>query len=415
LIAVSFLLFATALVLYVIVGYPLLLVRWRRFAPPIRKAIDFAPRVTVVLAVYNGAQFLHRKLENILALNYPPGLLEVVVVSDGSTDATEEIARSFASWGVSLFVVPHGGKAVSLNEAMKHATGEILLFVDVRQTLDRDALKHLVANFADPTVGAVTGELRFLHSQRIGEASDIDVYWRYELWARQQQSRIDSIFNATGCIYAMRHSLAKAIPPDTLCDDAMIPLQVFLAGYRVIFDPEAVAFDYGQIAGGEFRRKLRTLAGVWQVWARLPVLFSRKNRMRFHFLPHKFGRLLLPWLLLMGFTSTLLMPAGWFRSSLLTLATLTVLISLLDMLLPRNFFLRRVSSPIRSFLVLNLASLLSVAVFIIPPEMFWRPTRISEAGSSLLQPEHPKNESPDNMICHAGSNVLKQKPPDIES
>jgi cellulose synthase/poly-beta-1,6-N-acetylglucosamine synthase-like glycosyltransferase len=294
LIAASLLLFAAALSLYLIAGYPLILARWKRFGPPIGKQLGYAPTVSVVLAVYNGDQFLHRKLENILALNYPPGQLDVVVVSDGSTDATDEIAHSFANRSVRLFVVPHGGKAAALNHAIRHASGEILLFVDVRQALDPNALRHLVANFADPTVGAVTGELRFLHAQRVGEASDIDLYWRYELWARQQQSRIDSIFNTTGCIYAMRRNLAKPIPPDTLCDDAMIPLHGLLAGYRVIFDPEAVAFDYGQIAGGEFRRKLRTLAGVWQVWVRLPLLFSRKNRMRFHFLPHKFGRLLLP-------------------------------------------------------------------------------------------------------------------------
>ena len=392
-IAALLLFFAAALSLYLIVGYPLLLSRWNRFGPPVRKDLGFTANVSVVLAVYNGAQFLQRKLENILALNYPPGLLDVVVVSDGSTDTTDKIAHSFANRGVRLFVVPHGGKAAALNEAMSHATGEILLFLDVRQTLDRDALRHLVANFADPTVGAVTGELRFLHSQLFGEASDIDLYWRYELWARQQQSRIDSIFNATGCIYAMRRSLAMPIPPDTLCDDAMIPLQGFLLGYRVIFDPEAVAFDYGQIAGGEFRRKLRTLAGVWQVWVRLPRLFSRQNRMRFHFLPHKFGRLLLPWLLLLGLAGGLLMSGGLLRRSLLILGLAGLALALLDPLLPRDFFLRRISSPARSFFVLNLASLLSAAVFVVPPENLWRPTRIHNASSTALGPEQPENRS----------------------
>jgi len=405
LIAVAIFLFALALSLYVIAGYPLILTKWKGFAPPVRKEADFCAPVTVVLAVYNGAQFLRRKLDNILALNYPPGLLDVVLVSDGSTDATNEIARSFAHRGVRLFAVPHAGKAASLNEAISHASGDILLFVDVRQILDRDALRHLVANFADPSVGAVTGELRFQHSQSVGEASDIDVYWRYELWARQQQSQIDSIFNTTGCIYAMRRSLAKPIPPDTLCDDAMIPLQGFLAGYRVIFDPEAVAVDYGQIAGGEFRRKLRTLAGLWQVWLRLPVLFSRNNRMRFHFLPHKFGRLLLPWLLLIGLAATLLMPTGGFRSSVLTLASVTVFLGLFDVLLPRTFLLRKVSSPVRSFMVLNLASLLSVLVFMVPPEVLWRPTRIPAPGSPVLEP-HPRSESL--------GNVLKPKSPHIE-
>jgi biofilm PGA synthesis N-glycosyltransferase PgaC len=391
--AALLLLGAAALSLYLIVGYPLVLARWRRFGPPIHKDPGFAATVSVVLAVYNGAQFLQRKLENILALDYPPDLLDVVVVSDGSTDATEQIAHSFANRGVRLVVAPHGGKAAAINQALSHANGEILLFVDVRQTLHPNALKHLVANFADPTVGAVTGELRFLHSQRVGEASDIDLYWRYELFARKQQSRVDSIFNATGCIYAMRRKLAKPIAPDTLCDDAIIPLQGFLAGYRVIFDPEAVAFDYGEIAGGEFRRKLRTLAGVWQVWVRLPQLFSHQNRMRFHFLPHKFGRLLLPWLLLLGFAATLFMPSGSVRNALLALGLAGVVLALLDPLLPRNLFLRKISSPARSFCVLNLASLLSVTVFFVPPETLWRPTRIHHSNSTVLEPEQPAKKS----------------------
>jgi poly-beta-1,6-N-acetyl-D-glucosamine synthase len=393
LIAASFLLFAAALSLYLIVGYPLILSRWRRFGPPIRKDHGFTTTVSVVLAVYNGAQFLQRKLENILALDYPADLLDIVVVSDGSTDATVEIAQSFANRGVRLFVVPHGGKASALNAAIGRATGDILLFVDVRQTLAPDALKQLVANFADPTVGAVTGELRFMHSQRVGEAADIDLYWRYELWVRQQQSQIDSIFATTGCIYAMRRNLATPIPPDTLCDDAMIPLQILLKGYRVIFDPEAVAFDYGEIEGGEFRRKLRTLAGAWQVWARLPQLFSSKNRMLFHFLPHKLGRLLLPWLLLLGFVAALRMPGGWVRQSLLILGLASVALALLDPLLPRNLFLRKVSSPARSFFVLNLASLLSPAVFFVSPDRLWRPTRIHNTSSTVLGPEQPENKS----------------------
>jgi hypothetical protein len=127
--------------------------------------------------------------------------------------------------------------------------------------------------------------------------------------------------------------------------------------------------------------------------------------MRFHFLPHKFGRLLLPWLLLIGLAATLLMPTGGFRSSVLTLASVTVFLGLFDVLLPRTFLLRKVSSPVRSFMVLNLASLLSVLVFMVPPEVLWRPTRIPAPGSPVLEP-HPRSESL--------GNVLKPKSPHIE-
>jgi cellulose synthase/poly-beta-1,6-N-acetylglucosamine synthase-like glycosyltransferase len=392
-IAALILVIAASISLYLVLIYPLVLARWRRFGPPIRKDLDFNTTVTVLLAVYNGQEFIAKKLDNLLDLDYPQDLLDILVVSDGSTDATESIVSSYAERGVRLARVPHRGKAAALNAAMGHATGGILFFVDVRQTLDRDALRQLVANFADPTVGAVTGELRYVHSNRVGEAADIDVYWRYELWARQQQSRIDSIFTTTGCIYAMRRSLVEPIPPDTLCDDAMIPLRSFLKGYRVICDLSAVALDYGEVSGGEFRRKLRTLAGMWQVWARLPRLFTSANRMRFHFLSHKFGRLILPWMVLAGLVAIVLLPIGLARSTLIAIALAVLALALIDPLLPRSFLLRRISSPARSFVVLNAAALLSLMVFFVSPDRLWKPTRVSLGATDALLSKQSGNKS----------------------
>jgi len=382
---------AALLSLYILVGYPVLLSRWRKFGPPIKKDLEYRTTVTAVLAVYNGEAFLARKFDNLLGLDYPAGLLDIVVVSDGSTDATDSIVQAYSDRKVRLVRVPHAGKAAALNAAMQHATGEILLFVDVRQMFDLQALRHLVANFADSTVGGVTGELCFVHSDRVGEAADIDVYWRYEIWARQRHSLIDSIFNTTGCIYALRRSLAEPIPPDTLVDDAIIPLRAFFRGYRVVIDTEALAFDYGVIKGGEFRRKMRTLGGVWQTWVRMPQLFTSANRMRMHFLPHKFGRVALPWLILAGIGAAFALPDTPVRTSLLVIAFVVVALAALDPLLPKKFFLRHISSPARSFVVLNAASLLSVLVFVVPPERLWMPTRIAAgAAESLLanQPEH---------------------------
>ena len=382
---------AALLSLYILAGYPLLLTRWRKFGPPITKDLEYRTTVTAVLAVYNGEAFLARKLDNLLGLDYPAELLDIVVVSDGSTDATDSIVQAYSDRKVRLVRVPHAGKAAALNAAMQHATGEILLFVDVRQMFDLQALRHLVANFADSTVGGVTGELCFVHSDRVGEAADIDVYWRYEIWARQRHSLIDSIFNTTGCIYALRRSLAEPIPPDTLVDDAIIPLRAFFRGYRVVIDTEALAFDYGVIKGGEFRRKMRTLGGVWQTWVRMPQLFTSANRMRMHFLPHKLGRVALPWLILLGIGAAFTLPDTPVRTSLLVIALVAVALAALDPLLPKKFFLRRISSPARSFVVLNAASLLAVLVFVVPPERLWKPTRIAaSAAESLLanQPEH---------------------------
>ena len=314
-------------------------------------------------------------------------------MSDGSTDATDTIVESYAHRKVRLVRTSHAGKPAAVNVGMQHTTGELLLFADVRQMFDPQALRHLVANFADPTVGGVTGELRFLHSDRVGEAADIDIYWRYEIWARQQHSLIDSIFNTTGCIYALRRSLAQPIPPDTLGDDIIIPLRAFFRGYRVVIDTEALAFDYGLVKGGEFRRKLRTLGGVWQAYARIPQLFTSANRMRMHFLPHKFGRVALPWLILVGLAAAAALPSGPIRSTLLAMAVLVIGLAALDLVLPGKFILRRITSPARSFVLLNAASLASVLVFFVPPERLWKPTRVALGTADTLLTNQPENKS----------------------
>jgi cellulose synthase/poly-beta-1,6-N-acetylglucosamine synthase-like glycosyltransferase len=162
---------AAAVAIYIIAGYPISLVLFPgRSAPPVRKDPAFRARVSVILAVYNGEAFIRRKLEALLGVNYPPELIEILVVSDGSTDATDRIVESFADRGVRLFRVPRGGKAPALNKAMAHAAGDILFFTDVRQTFHPEVLAHLVANFADPTVGVVSGELRILNPDRTGQS-----------------------------------------------------------------------------------------------------------------------------------------------------------------------------------------------------------------------------------------------------
>jgi cellulose synthase/poly-beta-1,6-N-acetylglucosamine synthase-like glycosyltransferase len=373
--------------LYVVAIYPILLRYWPHAAPAVKKDFGFRPSVSVLLAVYNGEDFIGKKLESLFALHYPMHLLDVVVVSDGSTDATDEIVARFADRRVRLVKVPHGGKAAALNAGMVHASGEIVFFTDVRQPLDPDALSHLVANFADPSVGAVTGEPRFLHDKRVGEQADMDLYWRYELWSRLRHSQIGSVLVTTGWVYALRRSLAEPIPPDSLTDDAVIPLRILLRGYRVIFDPQALAFDYADIQGGEFRRKLRTLAGLWQVCVRMPKLFTRANRMRFHFLSNKVMRLVLPWAVIGFYGASLALPPGRFRLVILIVESAALALGLLDSILPRHFFLRRISSPARSFFIVNAASLLSVMVFFVRPEILWRPTRVKVVPQPLAERE----------------------------
>jgi cellulose synthase/poly-beta-1,6-N-acetylglucosamine synthase-like glycosyltransferase len=377
---------ATLIAAYIMIGYPLLLaIAPGRAAPAVRKTPGYRPTVSAIMAVFNGEVFIRQKLESILAMDYPCDLLEVLVVSDGSTDRTEAIVEEFADRGVRLIRKPRGGKSAALNAAFEHATGEILFFTDVRQPVDREALSHLTANFADPTVGAVTGEMRLL-TPGTGEQADMDLYWRYEVWVRTRHSRIDSLFTATGCIYAMRRTLAAPIPPDTLSDDAMLPLGAFFRGYRVVFDPEALAFDYPAVAGSEFRRRWRTLGGLWQLHVRLGKLFTRANRMRFHFLSHKFSRLVLPWAMLAMLGATIALPHGPSRTFLLWDEVALLFLAALDFVVPGKWLLKRLSSPARTFLLMNAASLAAAAVFFVPAQVLWKPTRVAKSTPGHMRP-----------------------------
>ncbi|MGH9593129.1 MAG: glycosyltransferase family 2 protein [Bryobacteraceae bacterium] len=369
---------ATALAAYILVGYPLLLaIVPGRAAPPVHKDRSLRPTVSIILAVYNGEAYLRRKLESIFALNYPHDKLEILVVSDGSTDRTAAIAAEFAN--VILLNRPRGGKAAALNAALDRATGEILFFTDVRQTLDPASLDHLAANFADPTVGVAAGDVQW-RTPLAGEPADLGLYWRYEAWARRQHSLRGSLFNASGCIYAMRRSLARPIPPETLSDDALLPLGAYFRGYRVVLDPAAIAYDEPALAGTEFRRRWRNLAGLWQIHVWRPKLFTSANRMRLHFLSHKFGRLVLPWMLLTMVAAGWALPSLGWRNWLRAVEVVFLAVALADGLIPAGWWLKRITSPTRTFLLMNAAALLAPAVFFVSPQKLWKPTRTSKSG-----------------------------------
>jgi cellulose synthase/poly-beta-1,6-N-acetylglucosamine synthase-like glycosyltransferase len=198
---VSFSIFvgASAVIMYVLIGYPLVAATWARFFPQ-RVAKRFLPRtVTILLPVHNGDRWLEAKLRTIRELDYPPELVDVIVISSASQDRTASISREHAGPRLRVIELERPGKAVALNAGLAAATGEILFLTDVRQALDPYCLRELVANFADPRVGVVSGELLIRDGQTREEVS-VGLYWKYEKLIRSCQSRIDSIPGATGSI-----------------------------------------------------------------------------------------------------------------------------------------------------------------------------------------------------------------------
>ncbi len=307
-------------IIYTYIGYPLLLSAWRSLARKRVRKGEILPSVSVIVAVYNEEGIIERKLKNLFDLDYPASLLEIIVSSDGSTDQTEAKVGRWQeqhSNGPSLLLQTapaHVGKAAALNRAVAHARGEILVFADARQWLDRQAVAALVANFADDRIGAVSGELILMDRPGGDGAAGMGLYWRYEKWLRKMESDVDSMLGATGAIYAVRKGLYDPIPAETILDDVLIPMQAVFKGYRTVFEPKALAYDFvTRRTENEFTRKVRTLSGNYQLLWQIGALWSwRRNRIFFQYFSHKVARLVVPFMLMLLLFSNLFLMHGFY-------------------------------------------------------------------------------------------------------
>ncbi len=300
-------------------GYPLVLWLWARFAArPVARA-PISPTVAVVVAARDEAARIAARVANLLASDYPADRLEVVVVSDGSADATAPRARAAAGEDPRLRVLAlptPRGKATALNAGVAASRGEIVVFADARQRFAPDAIRRLVENFADPTVGVASGQLVLEDGARTAVGPGVGLYWRYELWLRARESEVGSMLGATGAVYAIRRALFRPIPEETVLDDVLIPMQAVLAGARAVLDARAVAYDGAAPSNGhEFARKVRTLFGNYQLVSLCPALLSpRANPLFGRFVVHKLARLAVPLhLALLAGTSLALLegPYAW--------------------------------------------------------------------------------------------------------
>jgi cellulose synthase/poly-beta-1,6-N-acetylglucosamine synthase-like glycosyltransferase len=270
----------------------------------------------VLIAAYNEAAVIAGRIENCLALDYPADRLEIVIASDGSTDGTADVARRYARSGrpgPAVRVLDHPwrrGKPSVLNDGVPRCAGEIVVLGDARQRWDPDAVRRLVENFADASVGAASGELILANAAGAAVGEGVGAYWRYEKAIRRAESAVDATVGATGALYAIRRELFEAIPADTLADDVLIPLRIARRGHRVVFDGSAVARD--RVAGSgreEHTRKTRTIAGVVQIFARERWLWWPSHRLWIQVMSHKLLRVAAPlWMATMLVTSAAAAP-----------------------------------------------------------------------------------------------------------
>jgi biofilm PGA synthesis N-glycosyltransferase PgaC len=310
---------SVSFIAYTYLVYPLIMYFWGTFA---RRSIDkqyTAVPLSVVLAARNEEGKIRDRLANLLEQDYPPELVEIIVVSDGSTDGTAAAASAFPDDRIRVIEMETAaGKAAAINAGVAAATNAIIVFADARQLFSPNAFAELTSLLHDSAVGAVSGEL-VLASRRDSELSDgVGFYWRYEKMIRRKESDVDSVVGASGSIYAIRRELFTPLPARTILDDFLTPMRIVLKGYRVVFTRDARAYDrVSGSASREFSRKVRTLAGNFQSF-RLEkgLLNPLKNRIFFQTVSHKLTRLIAPYFCLLALLSTAMLPGVIFRALL---------------------------------------------------------------------------------------------------
>lgn len=364
------------------VGYPAYIILLSKLLQRRRGPPNIVwPSVTCIITSHNGGQALIRKTLRILRLNYPKHLLRLIIADDGSTDGALSLVRKIDPERVTILESPtRQGKAAVLVNAVKAAQSEVLVFFDVRQRLERNCIRFLVTELAAKDVGAVSGRL-VLNSARGAGA-----YWRYETAIRMAEAKLGSAVGVTGAIYAIKRSLFPLeLPPNTVLDDVYIPMRVMLAGYRVAYAKGAIAYDSVFDVEKEFERKVRTLAGNYQLLAMLPaILLPWRNPVFFEFAFHKLARLVCPYAILAAAVGSGMAPG---------FLPLTIFVGLAGIFgLALSGLLRgerggKLESLCCAFIALNLAAVVALYRYLSgPTKSAWSPSRAAPAVSASAGP-----------------------------
>ncbi len=259
------LILSISMLFYIYVGYPLAAALLARLRKKTVRREDIAPDVSILIAAYNEEAVIAATVHNKLTLDYPEGRLEVIVVCDGCTDDTQALVAAIDDPRLRLLQQPvRAGKTAALNEAVRCARGDILVFADANSLFQADALRELVGNFADPQVGYVTGRMIYVDAQGTAIGAGCGAYMRYENWLRRQETALGSVIGVDGGIDAVRKSLYRPMRPDQL-PDFVLPLMVVEQGYRVIYEPAALLHEASlEESRDEYRMRVRVcLRALW--------------------------------------------------------------------------------------------------------------------------------------------------------
>ena len=373
---------AATLIIFAYLLFPAIIVlRGRMLRRPF-KAADITPPVSLIVAAHNEAANIGAKLDNILSLDYPSEQLEVIIASDGSTDGTNEIVRSYAARNVTLLALPRQGKAPALDAAVAASHGDILVFSDANSMYGRDALRAITRPFADAEVGGVAGNQCYLPKKHASLSGDGEQgYWNFDRKMKQSQSASGNVISATGAIYAIRRALFRGVPVG-VTDDFAVSTDVIVQGHRLVFAPDAVAYEpVASTGGAEFGRKVRVitrgLRGVLIVRRELLNPF-RYGFYAFQLFAHKVARRLVVFPLLLLFLTS---PLLWYQGAIYQAVTIAQLVfygcALLGLLLKNTPLgrLKPLTLPF-FFCMVNIACLLATINLIRGHRIdFWEPQR----------------------------------------
>jgi len=291
---------AVTYVAYTYAGYPLLLAIWKRIRrpEPPRADLEFEPTVTVIVTARNEVESIRTKLRDLLAQDYSARHMEIIVASDQSTDGTNEAVAEIAAANPRVRLVAYDeniGKAVAVNRTVPLATGEVIVLSDARQRVSPEAVRRLVAHFDDPQVGITGAEMTLVDESGEGSAECTGLYWRYERALRRLESELGLLAGVSGAFFAIRKCVFRDIPPGSYCEDVTLALFARQAGYRVEWESGARVFEVMRAPRIEFRRKVRTLVGNYQLLSQFwPLYLPWRGKLAFTLISHKLCRLFIP-------------------------------------------------------------------------------------------------------------------------